>query len=315
VSTGRYIVQDAEIEERVLDTLEELIGNEDYHGQEVARYAYRKNGTIMSRTGPCHSALNHGDVVDVLATSPNITAWRDVDKWGAGRHDQCIMGSAGSMKKFRAWWEYLVHDSPWESCFLTKELTEKGVLMDCSQPANWVMAAIIATRHPHEYPQRVLVWYDAVQAGGDPLALMALVENINVVGTKQRRIEMCGGGDIHDMFDMYGWGKVVFSNFMHAKPVYLMKSFDDGGRFDGIHKLFGNTADNHGNSGGFPVGKLNWLGKQFNHGVFKKDLRITTKVYSFPDGYTSKRIRATSYALGIQTLAELSQSLKEQVHA
>ena len=288
----------------------------------IARYAYISDASheVQLCTGPCHSALNRGGGITTIATSPNLDDWKDPDKWSCDRHGgQVKLGAEWSYKKFVAWWEFLVNDSPWASCFITKDLDEAGemgVLIDVDQPANWVMAAIIATRHPHEYPQRVMAWYDAVQAGGDPLALMPLVENTAVVvHGRTKCLELVGAGDIHDVFDMYGWSKLTFSNFMHGKPVHCNDTFREGARYDGVHGMFGSTrVDYPHRVPDKPLGP-GWMSTRFNGKLFPNDREVMVETYTFPEGNKKVKKGVTSYRSGIKHLAEIIQQLRKDVHA
>lgn len=265
--------------------------------------------------GPCHSRLSSiSEPCLALATAPNLNAWLDESQWGEDRRivPKHLVRPDHELK-FLAWWHYITQESPLADIFLTKDLlegSEEGVLLDVHKPANLVMLACISTRHPHEYPDIVVQWYDLVQAGGDPWICTLLAEMLK---TSQKPDEddkwylVCERrtrhGDIHQMYNSTSFGLDVFRNFVNFQVQTNNLSLYEIGSYYGVHDAFG---------GGSEYPKESWLQKEFDS-VLPKDRTIETTEWSFDDDdYVEVTETVSNYETAIQALANWSRVLKEK---
>jgi hypothetical protein len=101
------------------------------------------------------------------------------------------------------------------------------------------MQGIIGTREPHEFPNRVELWYDVVQAGGDPdlmFPVMECVRHSEVKGV--RTLRYGASGDIHDMFCSSRWSHQTIQRFIRGELLNPRQHLRKSGAFCGIHELY-----------------------------------------------------------------------------
>lgn len=74
-----------------------------------------------------------------------------------------------SEKELANYITYVIERSPYKDAFLNKQaksvIKHKWMFMDVSQPANYLVSALIAIRYTHEYQNMVKCWNDLVNAG------------------------------------------------------------------------------------------------------------------------------------------------------
>lgn len=211
---------------------------------EISRYSihgsYEGDAVRTSNCkGACHSSLNRYTKIEALSTSPSVAVWRNRNIIRRGERGSEFQGELPQFyEKTVQYWEWLVHESPWADIFLTKSLAEAedgGVLIDVDTPANVAMLAIIATREPHEFPNRIEIWYDLVQSGADPYVSTLFMESIHKDG---KTLEIAESGDIHDMFSFREMDKSSFKNFINVKYPGIRQPLRESGRFSGIHSVY-----------------------------------------------------------------------------
>ncbi len=266
--------------------------------------------TFRNHVGPCHSALNRYTKVQALVTSPNVAAWRDSSLWCAGRHHDIPCWDFESyFEEACHWWNWLMHESPWRDAYVTKPDVEEagthGVVIDVNMPSNLAMFAIIATRHPHEYPQRVRAWSRGVRMGGDPLGMALLQECFSVHegihGANIMNFDRVGGG-IHDMFDTSKITDEGIRQFLAWEPIHLNPPLTVSGNFSGIHLLWDSSSEWRETTDTFVRRGLN---------VIKPKKRRMIKTWEWDKGIVSKNVNSIDFDYGVERLAALS---KEVMH-
>ena len=219
--------------------------------------ASRKDGGVEYdyHTGPCHSFLQRVNNIEVIFSSPNVKGWTTEARWTGGRHTGVPQWEFKEYyEEACSYWDWLMNASPWRDVYLTKPEPEEagtvGVQIDCTVPNNVAMFAIIATRAPHEYPERIRAWTRGVRLGGDPMALLPLVEGIEVrsgliMGADPVITFKKHGGGIHNMFAHDQMSDQGVGQFMRWEFDEGSENapFTDAGRFDGVHSLFCQDVD------------------------------------------------------------------------
>lgn len=282
----------------------------------ISRYAvagWKEAGMPVSgayHEGPCHSSLNRYASVQALITAPNVEAWKSHEEWTAGRHaDTPKWEHSSFFEEASEWWEWLMHGSPWRHVYKTQpspeEAGEKGVVIDCSAPSNLAMFAIIATRHPHEYPERVRAWSRGVRAGGDPLVMSYLMESIRARTSGEGIIADFArhGGDIHDMFSHFSLSKLGIKQFVTwtLDGKRLNVPLTDSGRFNGIHGLFCKDQNDKGR---------NPLQERF--GKIRAPNSRVIRHYCWGKGMNETVSRVVTFDDGVRALAEISQEIRHE---
>lgn len=192
----------------------------------VLRYKGDKHVYPVGMTGPCHYSLKNiekGASILAMANCVNTRSW-----------------GARPGPEFNAWWDYLVHESPWAPVFMTKDLDAamtSGHLINTMLPSNFVVQALIQSRQGQEYPYKLKYWYEGVKAGCDPLFAMLLAEMYrpkarDLVGFRQ-------GGENHDAFDPGQMGPEVIRNFLGGVQVNPKVRLRHCGDYYGIFELYG----------------------------------------------------------------------------
>lgn len=274
-----------------------LESDEDYSlGETISRYCIVEGNpnrpSVRCWYGPCHSRVNTCTGILAMATSPHVSVWRD-PCLRIGRGSSYDGSLEGFYDKAVLFWEYLVNDSPWRDVFLTKglqEAEETGVLIRTDLPSNFVMQGVIGTRMPHEFPNRVELWYDVVQAGGDPDLAVLLSESIvseeGYLSLNNRT------GDIHDMFAPWNWSEDSIRNYLTGNLVGGNPPLAVSSVFDGVHSLY--------------VGKPP-AERFIRKTLMDMPMASTRTVREFQRvGFVTEEVPATGYQEGVDYLVELS---------
>lgn len=278
---------------------------------DISRYVMAVQGEYgieyHSANGACHSFLQRYKKLVALSTSPSVKVWRDRSKAGYDARGSKYSGSlTGFYDKAVAYWEYLVRESPLESIFLTKgikEAEEGGVFININTPANLAMLAIVGTREPHEFPNRVEIWYSLVQAGADPWISLLLMEHLAVdVREGGRLLYRTTCGDIHDMFCSDEFDSEGMRNFVNSKYPGAKQPLSTSGDYRGIHSLWGKQPRTR---------RVTVLDSYFK--CMPEDATRMKTVYHRGE-YTSRPAPATSYEAGIAYMADVSHALRGDYH-
>jgi hypothetical protein len=239
-----------------------------------------------------------------MSTSPHVDVWQDPDL-REERGSEYVGELDGFFPKAQAYWEYLVNQSPWKDVFLTKCLDEaavQGVLINTELPANFAMQGIIGTREPHEFPNRVELWYDVVQAGGDPdlmFPVMECVQHYEVAGACGNTVRVLKegrAGDIHDMFKSHVWNAKSIQRFLRGELLNPRQHLGKSGAFCGIHDLY------HHMDGRELRGALEGM---------PKTAEVKEQEYYRGTNRTVKA-EATGYDEGVQYLVEATNKMRKQ---
>lgn len=152
-----------------------------YHGRLVA-YAAVTNGRKEIRVSDiCYRTLGHMSNLTeiIISIVPMIEQVK-------GEGDKAL-------ENFQKYFEYIVKESPWAGCFITKdwdEAKEYGLTMDVSKPLSQVVSAAVALRQGHEYYRYMGTFLHMRNLGysGDVAFLVSMV--LSISNGKWQRTEM-----------------------------------------------------------------------------------------------------------------------------
>ncbi len=165
---------------RALQYMNETENKSFYYGFEYGLVTKRKR-VLRNTNHACHAEMSvwAPGAQAVWSKMPGPKDHKDDEN---ERH--VTMYSPRDRKIVMAWNDWLVHRSPWKSVFVqttTKFTFWRGFVTHANVPANFLVNALIATRTPSEYIEKVRVWYSLRQAGchEDMAFLLCIVFNAN----------------------------------------------------------------------------------------------------------------------------------------
>lgn len=207
-------------------TLNNVLGNAD---PSTATYGIRfktKDGTLFDKlqiADVCHARFcGHEQAVAVVDAVHHLR-----------NHyfDEEGVFSIKYWEESREYVHYLLNDSPFADCFVTKGTASAiryGVQFDVTKPLDWLVGAAIALRTTTEFPHLVRNWYELIKLGfskNEAYLFHTFVSSYDVK-TDKIRFNFHGGGHMA-VAATYAFGDYVrfIERGIRPKEAYELKSF------------------------------------------------------------------------------------------
>ena len=176
-----------------------------------------KDKVMEYKNMPCHAALGYVDLLGEEVTSLIYGLSFDVKKV-----------SAENITAYQMYVEYILNESPWKDCFITKKYStgiKMEILMNVNHSENKIAAACMALRSGHEHQQNLLQMFKELCDKGYSKHT-AMLFGFGFRRNTVDRIVECG----------FGGGHMPLNRNMSIED--LVKFFTTGYHLDDQKKLF-----------------------------------------------------------------------------
>lgn len=172
--------------------------------------AKMENNAIIVQLGqPCHASIGYAFPSEKKVKELAYSVHHEVKRFD-------VDASKKSMNAYKKYLHYMLNESPWATCFLTKSVPvalRYDVLMDVSRSRNEIAGACIALREGTEYEDKRYVFEKVLDKGysGHTAFLMSYVfgrsrENYSLLNLNRGHCVLSGYLACSDLFKLFKSG-------------------------------------------------------------------------------------------------------------
>lgn len=176
-----------------------------------------------SKSTVCYAALSTNQYGDnLLAVGARLL-------YDLKRHFVAVKNIYVSKEEIENYITYVIERSPFKDAFLNKQaksvLKHKWMFMDVSQPANYMVSALVAIRYTHEFPNLIKAWNELVKVGINEDLAWLIIHICHYNPAEQRSVNfyahVYGHTVISSSLPLDQAQNFLNRKFVHAKPPYI----------------------------------------------------------------------------------------------